>query len=47
MEVVKKGDHSIVVGEVVDVGVKQQPTGRPDDATLWLKDLGPTIFYGG
>jgi len=47
VEVVKQGDHSIFVGEIVDVGVKQQPDGRPDEATLWLKDLGPNIFYGG
>jgi flavin reductase (DIM6/NTAB) family NADH-FMN oxidoreductase RutF len=47
VEVVKKGDHSVFVGEVVEVGVKQQPDGRPDDATLWLRDLGSTIFYGG
>jgi hypothetical protein len=23
------------------------PEGRADDATLWLKDLGANIFYGG
>jgi hypothetical protein len=27
--------------------VKKEPEGRPDDATLWLKDLGDKIFYGG
>jgi flavin reductase (DIM6/NTAB) family NADH-FMN oxidoreductase RutF len=43
----KQGDHTIFVGEVVDAGVKQQPDGRPDEAILWLKDLGPNIFYGG
>ncbi|OGO20832.1 MAG: flavin reductase [Chloroflexi bacterium RBG_16_48_8] len=47
VEVVKIGDHSIFIGEVVEVGVKQQPDGRPDEVTLWLKDLGPNIFYGG
>jgi len=47
VESVKKGDHTIFVGEVVDVGVKQQPEGRPDDMALWLRDLGPDIFYGG
>jgi flavin reductase (DIM6/NTAB) family NADH-FMN oxidoreductase RutF len=46
-EAIKQGDHTVFVGEIVDVGVKQQPAGRPDDATLWLKDLGPDIFYGG
>ncbi len=44
---VEKGDHSVFVGEVVDCGLKQEPAGRPDDATLWLKDLGEKIFYGG
>ena len=41
------GDHSIVVGEVVDAGVAAEISGRPDDATLWLKDLGEKTFYGG
>ncbi len=40
---VEKGDHSVLV----DAGVKQEPQGRPDEATLWLKDLGEKIFYGG
>src|SRR5215510_12133242 len=37
---VERGDHSIFVGEVVDVGLAKNPDGRADDATLWLKDLG-------
>ena len=44
---IERGDHSIFVGEVVEVALKKQPEGRADDATLWLKDLGPNIFYGG
>jgi hypothetical protein len=24
-----------------------QIEGRADDATLWLKELGPNVFYGG
>ena len=44
---VEKGDHSVFVGEVVDAGLKKDPEGRPDDVTLWLKDLGDKIFYGG
>ncbi|MEJ2265280.1 MAG: flavin reductase family protein [Anaerolineales bacterium] len=44
---IEKGDHSIFVGEVVEVGVNQPPEGRPDNAILWLKDLGENIFYGG
>ena len=44
---VEKGDHSIFVGEVVDAGVGKEPEGRADDATLWLKELGDKVFYGG
>ena len=44
---VEKGDHSVFVGRVVDAGVAKAPEGRPDDATLWLKDLGDKVFYGG
>jgi flavin reductase (DIM6/NTAB) family NADH-FMN oxidoreductase RutF len=47
VETIEKGDHAIVVGEVVEAGVGQQPEGRPDDAILWLKELGPRVFYGG
>jgi len=44
---VEKGDHSIFVGEVVEAGVAKPPEGRADDATLWLKELGEKVFYGG
>ena len=44
---VEEGDHSLFVGEVVDAGVGQEPEGRADDATLWLKELGEKAFYGG
>ena len=44
---VEKGDHSVFVGRVVDVGLSRAPEGRADDATLWLKDLGDKMFYGG
>jgi len=44
---VEMGDHSIFVGKVVDANVVKQPEGRADDATLWLKDLGDKVFYGG
>ena len=47
VDTVEKGDHSLFVGEVVNAGVTQQPEGRADDATLWLKDLGEKVFYGG
>ncbi|HZR81124.1 MAG TPA: flavin reductase family protein [Candidatus Binatia bacterium] len=41
------GDHAIVVGEVVNAEVARAIDGRPDDATLTLKDLGEKTFYGG
>jgi flavin reductase (DIM6/NTAB) family NADH-FMN oxidoreductase RutF len=41
------GDHSIFVGEVINVDIKTTPEGRPDSNTLTLKDLGDKIFYGG
>ena len=44
---VEKGDHSVFVAEVVNAGVSKAPGGRPDDATLWLRDLGDKVFYGG
>ena len=44
---VEQGDHAIFVGKVVDASVATEPTGRADDATLWLKDLGEKVFYGG
>ena len=44
---VEKGDHSVFVGRVVEVGLATPPEGRADDATLWLKDLGDKMFYGG
>jgi flavin reductase (DIM6/NTAB) family NADH-FMN oxidoreductase RutF len=47
VDTVERGDHSIFVGEVKDAGVATQPSGRPDDVTLTLKDLGDKVFYGG
>jgi flavin reductase (DIM6/NTAB) family NADH-FMN oxidoreductase RutF len=44
---VEKGDHSVFVGRVVEAGVAKALEGRPDDASLWLKDLGDKVFYGG
>ena len=44
---VEKGDHSLFVGRVVAVGLAKALEGRADDATLWLKDLGEKVFYGG
>jgi flavin reductase (DIM6/NTAB) family NADH-FMN oxidoreductase RutF len=47
VEMLSKGDHSLFLGEVVEAGLQQEIKGRPDEATLWLKDLGERIFYGG
>jgi len=44
---VAEGDHSLFVGRVVQASVQSEPSGRPDDGTLWLRDLGEKIFYGG
>ena len=44
---VEKGDHSLLVGEVIQSGVNQEPEGRADEATLWLSNLGEKTFYGG
>ena len=46
-ETVEVGDHSLFVGEVVDAGTSGNVEGRPDDATLTLRDLGEKTFYGG
>jgi flavin reductase (DIM6/NTAB) family NADH-FMN oxidoreductase RutF len=47
VETVERADHSIFIGEVTEAGVHQEPEGRADDATLWMKDLGDRVFYGG
>ncbi|MGE0384013.1 MAG: flavin reductase family protein [Gammaproteobacteria bacterium] len=47
VETVERGDHSVFIAEVIEAGLKQPIEGRPDDATLTLKDLGPKVFYGG
>jgi flavin reductase (DIM6/NTAB) family NADH-FMN oxidoreductase RutF len=47
VETVERADHSIFIGEVTEAGVRQEPEGRADDATLWMKDLGERVFYGG
>ncbi|MCZ6692605.1 MAG: flavin reductase [Bacteroidetes bacterium] len=45
-DIVEKGDHAVVIGEVVNAGLNVEVEGRPDDAILWLKDLGEKVFYG-
>ena len=47
VEIVERGDHHIVVGEVVEADVAQQPEGRADDAILHMRELGDNVFYGG
>jgi len=47
VETVEIGDHSVFIGEVVEAGVSAKIDGRPDEAALWLKDLGDKVFYGG
>jgi flavin reductase (DIM6/NTAB) family NADH-FMN oxidoreductase RutF len=47
VDTLERGDHSIFVGEVVEAGVAKAPEKRADDASLWLKDLGENVFYGG
>ncbi|MBI3825903.1 MAG: flavin reductase family protein [Candidatus Rokubacteria bacterium] len=47
VDTVERGDHSVFVGEVVEAGLAAAPQGRADDATLWLKELGDNIYYGG
>jgi flavin reductase (DIM6/NTAB) family NADH-FMN oxidoreductase RutF len=47
VETVERGDHSVFIGEVVEAGLRGAFEGRPDDAVLWLKELGPKVFYGG
>lgn len=46
-EVVERGDHHIVIGEVIDANVARSPEGRPDHAVLLMAELGDNVFYGG
>ncbi len=47
VDIVERGDHHVVVGEVVAATVAHTPEGRPDMAILEMKDLGDNVFYGG
>ena len=47
VEIVERGDHHIVIGEVIDVHQAGAFDGRPDAAILEMKDLGDKVFYGG
>ncbi len=46
-EIVERGDHHIVIGEVVDAHQKGAIEGRADEAILEMKELGENVFYGG
>lgn len=46
-EIIEKGDHHIVVGQVANAHVGTAPAGRADEAILEMKDLGEKVFYGG
>jgi flavin reductase (DIM6/NTAB) family NADH-FMN oxidoreductase RutF len=46
-QIVSEGDHHVVVAEVVEAHLKAPIAGRPDLATLEMKDLGDNVFYGG
>lgn len=45
--IVERGDHHVVLGEVVDAHLGKPLSGRPDAAILEMKDLGENVFYGG
>lgn len=45
--IVEQGDHHVVLAEVTEAHLAKAPEGRPDAAILEMKDLGPTVFYGG
>jgi flavin reductase (DIM6/NTAB) family NADH-FMN oxidoreductase RutF len=47
VDTIERGDHSVFVGEVVNAGLSGEISGRPDDATLVLRELGEKTFYGG
>jgi len=47
VDIVEKGDHHIVIGEVVAVHGGDGIEGRADEASLHMKDLGDNVFYGG
>jgi flavin reductase (DIM6/NTAB) family NADH-FMN oxidoreductase RutF len=46
-DIIERGDHHVVIAQVVEANVARPPAGRADDAILWMKDLGEKVFYGG
>ena len=47
VDTIEHGDHSIFLGEVIEAGVNREISGRADEETLALGDLGEKVFYGG
>lgn len=47
VEIVEKGDHHVVIGEVINAVQAAPLEGRPDEAILEMKELGEKTFYGG
>jgi len=47
VEIIERGDHHIVIGEVTNANVAKEPEGRADEAILEMKELGDTVYYGG
>lgn len=47
VEIVERGDHHTVIGEVKEAHVAKRPEDRPDLAILHMSDLGENVFYGG
>jgi flavin reductase (DIM6/NTAB) family NADH-FMN oxidoreductase RutF len=43
----KRGDHTVILGQVIGAGVRRPPEGRPDEAILKPADLSGNVFYGG
>ena len=44
---IEHGDHSIFLGKVIEAGINREISGRADEETLVLGDLGEKVFYGG
>lgn len=47
VDIVRRGDHHIVVGEVTAMHANSAIDGRPDKAGLHMSDLGESVFYSG
>ena len=47
VDIVERGDHHIIIGEVIDAHLPGVIDGRPDEAILEMKELGDNVFYGG